>query len=555
MDNMRSMLNALSHRGPDGARMLEGNAWALGHNLLATRQAPELSYQPLSDESGSAFAFNGELFDGNGGGDGQRFFDLLQTRGIDALKEIDGFFALAWFNANTNTMLLARDALGVKPLYYAMGKDAFYFASEPQAIIAAGWNKHASSEILEHTLANRWTNGRETPIHGIYRLLPGHALEIDCQNLSTSHRYWGGISHLAPAMPTFARSREDNVTALEKILLSAVESRMDSAVPLGSFCSGGLDSSLITAMASRMGSVKAYVASISRQKEFDEYPWAAEVCSHLGVPLQRVVIDEQEWKKHFVRSACHFSYPLVHESSVALSAIGEAAKEDGIRVILSGEGADELFGGYGSRHLHARSCYEQKNYVQNVNTSTGLAANDSYENAVYKEGLAAYSSQPDFQAQLSASLFADLFCFMSHGLNRLDKNLMQHGVEVREPFLAKELVSFSLSLPLSHKVSPQLKGVLREVAAKYLPRSILDREKLGFSFDPGPLFMSGVNKEFIVSGLLVDTLGRSHKEWKIELEGLSGRSYMRYLSAEIWLRRSVAGQSADEIDREFWGLA
>jgi asparagine synthase (glutamine-hydrolysing) len=344
-------------------------------------------------------------------------------------------------------------------------------------------------------------------------------------------------------------------------------------VPVGTMCSGGLDSSIVTAFArDEHPQIHAFNASVTDQPEADEGPFAERVAEALGVQLHTVHMTAASWRADLVETVCHTEYPLTHESSVPMSQIAALARARGVKVLLSGEGADELFGGYewmATREYGdfrrrgdpagraARSVYrwlQRRGLLAEQADPRGEPADEvaSFERSVAQRAETAYAHHRGARRRLEASCLADLGTYLPHLLNRQDKNTMQRSIETRVPFLDPDMVSLALNLPLEVRVEPRRKAVLRELGARHLPAGIATREKIGFGFDAGRYLEPAARPVFLQDGRLRELWGLSREQWAGATAGLSGESALRFWTGEIWCRALLEGQPVAAIEAELW---
>jgi len=376
-----------------------------------------------------------------------------------------------------------------------------------------------------------------------------------------------------------------------------------SDVGLGTLCSGGLDSSLVTALArdARPG-VVAYNVSIPDQPGSDESKYAERVASALGVELRTFELTAPRWREDLVSVVAHNEYPLTHPNSVPMMQIARLARADGIKVLLSGEGADELFGGYGQLHLELHLDYARRN--RRLRTLAALAAgklrrdgalatarravtlSHSLVGAANPNGgetqrqltpeqfpglvpsvLAAASDvewdqrasdayghqADDTRRRLEAELLRELGSYLPHLLNRLDKCTMQCSVETREPYLDSELVGLALNLPIEVRMDPHRKAVLREVARRHLPGEIIRRPKFGFGFDVRRYLKGAARPEFLLDGALRELVEAPREQWAAALDTNDNLTQVLALwTGEIWARLVLEGKQEAEVERELW---
>ncbi len=533
-------------------------------------------------------AYNGEIFNHAAlrgelpakryltGTDTETLLHGLACWGEAAIPRCNGLFAYAAVDLERSRVLLVRDRFGVKPLYCARHAGVLWFASEIRALLAAGVPARADPRLLDHELNRGWLGGRRTSLAGISKVLPGTFLSVDMgTGDATERRWYDPVDAVDPDLASALQGapRRGLMDELEAALRNAVQRRLMADVPIGTMCSGGLDSSLITSLASdEHPSIHAYNASVSDQPEVDEGPWAELAASSAGVSLHTVRMTGDSWRAGLVEAACHNEHPLVHESSVPMAQIAALARSHGVKVLLSGEGADELFGGYPWQHEAehrdfaarskraeslARSLYRwlQRRRATTARGDHGAGEDpvgDSYELTTYARALAAYGHHGGNRRRLEAALLSDLRLYLPHLLNRQDKNTMQHSIETRVPFLDPELVAFAANLPLEARIEPQRKALLRELAARYVPAAIAARPKIGFGFDIDRCIGSALRPSFLGDGHLRELLARPVQDWTVIVDALRGQQRLIFVTAEILCRSLIDGQSGAAIERELW---
>jgi asparagine synthase (glutamine-hydrolysing) len=284
----------------------------------------------------------------------------------------------------------------------------------------------------------------------------------------------------------------------------------------------------------------------------------------------------------------HNELPLMHESSVPMAQIAALAREAGVKVLLSGEGADELFAGYDGLHtseygaflpawLHRRQRVTaqlrrldglrrrrgrgliagigrrlERPADSNVIHPPTAASSNAYEAGVAERSAAAYAHHPAPRAPLEAALLGDLGTYLPHLLNRQDKNTMQHSIETRVPFLDPEVVALALNLPLEARALPERKGVLRDLARVHLPRGVAGRAKLGFGFDVRCYLDGAARPEFLADGRLREVLEVPTAEWRAGVARLSSAHALRLWTGEVWCRLFLYGEDDGEVEAALW---
>jgi asparagine synthase (glutamine-hydrolysing) len=315
---------------------------------------------------------------------------------------------------------------------------------------------------------------------------------------------------------------------VEAVLRTSVRRRLMSDVPLGTMCSGGVDSSVLTAFAAdEQPGIHAFNVSVQDQPEADESVWASRVAERLGVELHTVSMTAASWRRSLVDVVRHVEYPLTHESSVPMAQLAALARQAGVKVLLSGEGADELFGGYPWRHSAdytdfrargrhwesaARALYrglQRRGLARRpADFERGpLEAINAEERSIVKNAEQAYGRHKGPRRRLEAGLLADLELYLPHLLVRQDKATMKESIETREPFLDPDVVSLAVNLPLESRVEPRRKELLRGLADRHVLPGVGDRSKIGFGFDVARYIESVARPEFLLAGHLREVLG------------------------------------------------
>jgi len=494
-DALERMGAALAHRGPDDQGVAVEGSVGLVNRRLAIVDPTPAGHQPMRHPDGRWWlTYNGEVFNHlelrrelepakwRGHTDTESVLEAFARWGPAALPRFNGLFGLAALDTERRTLRLARDRWGVKPLYWARHAGRLWFASEMRALFAAGVPRRARPDVVAHAVVHGWASGRATPIAGVERIPPGSSLAIDLESLEVDEDRWFEPADLVDPDRLAALAREPRAVLADLVegeLRGAVARRLMADVPVGTFLSGGIDSSLVTAYVhDEQPGVVAFNASVTDQPADDEHPFATRVADHLGVELQTVAMSAATWRADFVAAVQHNEYPLMHESSVPMFQIASLARSGGVKVLLSGEGADELFGGYG--FLHAGLYLDYLRSHRRVRSLAALAlaklrrdglAGLVRRNAAMSEpppvvapeasadsvafdreaaGRAgeAYAMHDHVRGALEAELLRELSTYLPHLLNRQDKNTMQASIETRVPFLDPHLAALAVCLPL-----------------------------------------------------------------------------------------------------------
>jgi asparagine synthase (glutamine-hydrolysing) len=594
------MAAAMSHRGPDdeGVRIV-GNVGLVNTRLAIVDPSPA-GHQPIADPSGRwLLTYNGEIFNHaeirqrlrrggwRGDSDTETLVTALAAWQEVALERCNGFFAFAALDLADRRLLLARDRFGVKPLYVGRRQGSIWFASEIGALIAAGVPPRVRRDVLAHAATVGRPAGRQTPIEAIERVPPGGLLSVDTETLLVEERRWYEPADAVRddiAEDLAGRDREALADRLESTLREAVRRRLLGDVPIGTACSGGLDSALVTALArDEDRSIVAFNASLVDEGAADEGRWAQIAANALDVELETVRVTASEWRRALVGAVAHHEYPLsAAGSSVPLSLLARRARRRGVKVLLTGEAADELFGGY--THVHGaefrrflplraalRRIVEEARRPRGITPirrfgvarirggRPGAAAVIDpppelvrWQEATRRRAEAAYQHHPGARGGLEAALLSWLssrgFSFL---LNRMDKDLMAHSVETRFPFLDPQVVGLAVNLPLEHRIAPAPKGLLRDVARGWLPAPIVRRPKQhGMVFKAGRRIEEAARPGFLEAGCLRDLLQLPADRWRRLAD--RGRDGATVWTAEIWCRLFIEGQDVAAVERELW---
>jgi asparagine synthase (glutamine-hydrolysing) len=587
---LERMVAALSHRGPDETGVQVVGSVGLGHSRLSIVDPSPAGRQPMIGPAGRWWiTYNGEVFNHldlrrglpphsyRGGSDTETLVHGLETWGLAAVPRCNGLFAFAALDLGESRLVLVRDRFGVKPLYYARNAGGLWFASEFAALFAAGVPRRPRRDILAHSLATSWANGSHTPFEGIDRLLPGAWLEVSLDTLEAHERSW--YDPVEAVDPERARAlgdacRDGAADLLEDLLRASVRRRLMADVPVGTMCSGGLDSSLLTAFAREaQPDIRAFNASVTDQPDRDEAPWAAQVAGALGVRLHTVRMSAATWRAELVEAVRHVEYPLAHMMCVPMAQVARLARQSGVKVLLSGEGADELLGGYSwlnpaeyadfrarGRRLEsaARFAYRRLQ-MAGVLSPPPLwpPAGPSEEVRLYERGVtsaayAAYAHHRGTRRRLEAALASYLRLYLPNILSQVDRSTMQHSIELRTPFLDPDVAALSLNLPLEYRAEPARKALLRTLARRHLPPGVADRPKIGFGWDVNPYLLPAVRPEFLLEGRLRDLLEVPREDWRRLMAGLRDESALLHWTGEIWCRLLVDGESTSSVEEALW---
>jgi asparagine synthase (glutamine-hydrolysing) len=423
----------------------------------------------------------------------------------------------------------------------------------------------------------------ETLVENLFTLLPGHLVRIRQGRLEPPHCYYTPESQVDPARyHRFSRQSLGSVTGeIESLLLTGVRERLVSDVPLGTFCSGGIDSGLITAMAARhLPDITAFHVAVSGYPQLDESEYAEQVAKFLGIRLLSYPLDAGTFRRNLPRAIYFSDFPLTHPNSVAFLLLSEYARKHGVIVLLTGEGADELFGGYTQRYRRYRQLLWAKRLFAYLPSKARKAiamaghACDGLPITRFSEygGLLAHSTAfldkfsrdsllldcaaayrfvaKDTERLVLAAMLADVTNFLTPLVRRLDRMSMAASVECRAPFLDHRLVHAVVNMPLSYRLRWSTdKWVLKEIASSYLPRNIVHRRKGGFPLPLRDYLAPLAREELFRGGFCLEFLGMQRKglieavsNWRENVDG-----FFNLLALEIWGRLFFLRQPLEEL--------
>jgi asparagine synthase (glutamine-hydrolysing) len=598
-DAVTAMCATLAHRGPDDRGVWADGPAGLGNARLAIIDVAG-GHQPVGNEDGSVWAVqNGEIYNyrdlraelaarghrfATDHSDTEALVHLYEEHGPDFARHLRGMFAVAVWDARARRLVLARDRLGIKPLFYAVTDTGLVFGSEIKALLAAGLPRSLDPAALHDYLTFDFVPGPRTMFAGIRKLPAGHLLTWDAAAGVEVRRWWSFPPQ--GEVPPEARDVPTATAALRARLEDAVRATMVSDVPVGAFLSGGIDSSVVVALMRRVadGPVRTFAVGF-REKSYDETPYARIVADACGTEHHELVVEPHvEDVIHRLVEA--FDEPFGDSSAVATWYVAEAAARH-VKVMLSGDGGDELFGGYviyqadrlaglyrrlpavlGARALpalaglipasDAKMSWDLKvqRFVRHARLDPAgahgawrLIFTEDMKRQLYAQPpadphdpldhlRAAFDAYPGTDL-LNRFMVADAqVSLVDDMLTKVDRTSMAHSLEVRVPLLDHELVEWVSRLPSSLKVRRlTLKYLFREVARDLLPPEIARRPKAGFHV-PVPAWL-----KHELRPLVDEVLG----EATVRRQGVFDPAYVRTLVD--------AHQSGREnLSRNLWGL-
>jgi asparagine synthase (glutamine-hydrolysing) len=543
------MCEVIRHRGPDDEGIHVQPGVGLGMRRLSIIDLAG-GRQPIHNEASTVWVvFNGEIYNYRElrselealghefatSSDTESIVHAYEEWGEDAFRRLRGMFGIALWDQPKRTLLLARDRAGQKPLHYAERGDRLYFASEIKSLLAAGAvNPALDVAALDHYLAFLYTPRDSSIFQGVRKLPPGHFLRWR-DGRSEVVRYW----QIAADEP-FSGSEEEAVEGLRRVLRDAVSSHMMSDVPLGAFLSGGVDSSGVVGLMAQASARPVKTFSIGfDDPAFDELEHARTVARHFGTDHHEFVV-KPDGLSILGDLISHFDEPFADSSAIPTWYVSEIARRH-VTVVLSGDGGDELFGGYDRYLPHPRVAAFDRAPLPGLRAAAALAwpllphgaRGKNFLRHVAKDAAGRYlDSITFFQPDERAALYADgaraalassaearlwphfeRFRALSHDsgmmrfdfetylpedvLTKVDRMSMAHSIESRVPLLDNTVIDYAATLPARFKIrAGRRKHVLKEALRPLLPAGILDRKKQGFGIPLGTWFRGGLTDLF-----------------------------------------------------------
>ena len=610
---LAAMRDVLHHRGPDDGGLFAGRNIGLGHRRLSIVDVAHGAQPMFNSDRSCAIVYNGEVYNHadyrepleklgyqfQNRSDTETILHLYEAYGRDCVDHLRGMFAFAIWDKSKQEMFIARDRLGVKPLYYVHdGDGSLFFASEIKALLETGAVKpEVNFNALPDQFANHGTSGDETLFTGVKRLMPGHTLvwkdgQIDIRE------FWD--LSFEPKKDSF--SDAEYIDEWRELFRKSVELRLMADVPLGMFLSGGIDSSAIAAMMAPMVSepIKTFSVGFS-EREANELEYARLVAKKFGTDHHEIIVTPKQFFDELPNLVWHEDEPLGFIASVPLYFVSKLAAEH-VKVVLTGEGSDETLAGYG-RYQKALTLLSYGEKYEAVTPSflrdavrggvatlpgawkgklgrTFLSRESDIENLFFdnfgvfpksmQSGLFSkttkskiadlnpYTRQNEWLEKCDAIdvldklLYADIKTYLHELLMKQDQMSMAASIESRVPFLDHKLVEFTARMPRSMKLrGGTTKWILREAMKGILPEEILNRPKMGFPVPVGNWFrheFKHVVDEYVLGkramerGIFDAAFVRSLVDKHNKGENHDERIWA-LVNFEMWQRRFFEGES------------
>lgn len=526
------MVDVLIHRGPDHRECWWEEPCALGHTRLSIQDLSPAGRQPMANEDETLWlVFNGEIYNWRdlrtnlvarghvfrSWSDSEVILHLYEEWGMECLQRLDGMFAFALWDTRQQRLFLARDRLGVKPLYWQQDREAFRFASESKAILAdPRVPRQANLEAVAHYLTFGYVPSPLSAFQGLHQLSPGSAMTVQ---RGERHEWpWYDLTNRHPATD----NHMERLTAIRSHLGAATRARLQADVPVGVLLSGGIDSSAITAYASKRGSVKTFCMGFA-DPTLDERPAARVVAQHCRTDHHEFEAQPDP-ERLLALLATHYDEPFADSSALATLLLAEQVSQH-VKVVLTGDGGDEAFGGY-RRYIYqqqaARWAFRSAEpglYTTPFCLFHGEAftriTTPEFRQAAPRDGLPmlrqrfAQSSAP---TPVDRAMDVDLHLYLPDDLCvKMDRATMAFGLEARSPFLDHHLVEYAATIPAKEKVAwGQTKRVLKRALEGVLPPATLQKRKMGFGV-PLAAWLRGPWRE-----VLTETMGSARSRGWID---------------------------------------
>jgi len=541
------MAKNLHHRGPDGdGFQIIGGQVGFGHTRLSIIDLAG-SPQPMSSANGPVhLTYNGEIFnyqprrdellkDGvqlRTQGDTEVLLETLRRDSLRGLEKLNGQFAFAFYDEDSGELLLARDRIGILPLYYAERDGFVAFASEIKALLPALEGAQLDDDAVEDYLTYRSVPPPNTLFKGIKKLAAGTAIRIGRDGKLRHETWW----KLPDQLPERMLDGDEAMRAVDEALEKAVQLRLVADVPVGAYLSGGLDSSLTVALMKKLrdgGEVETFAAGFNDPR-YDELPYAKQVSDAVGTNHHEIHTTPGDFQELWSRLSWHRDGPISEPADVAIFRIAEYARRN-VKVLLSGEGSDELFGGYpkyaydpkvgklaamptflmragermlpGSKFRARQAARALTGRSTAERLQTWFAPFTWYERKQLRQGYGEERTLGQYERchgdHLRKMLYVDCHTWLADNLlERGDRMSMAASIENRPPFLDHELVELAFRVDSSMKVRGKSgKWIVKEIARRHLPDNIIDRKKVGFRVPLDEWFRGGL-KDFVHDLLL-----------------------------------------------------
>ena len=568
------MMDKLARRGPDNEGcVIDGNT-GLGHRRLAIIDLSDKASQPMIDKQlGLSLVFNGTIYNypelretlitkGHqfvSSGDTEVILKAYAEWGVDCLQRLHGMFAFAISDRNNGKLVLARDRVGIKPLYFTHNDSRLLFASSTQALLAA--DTSIDTSIDAYALHNLFSLHAVVPaprtiLKGIRKLRPAHYMIFNNDGSVEENRYWT----LTAKRPHKAMAESEWINAIHDSLRRSVERRLKIAdVPVGVLLSGGIDSSLLVALLSEAGvtGLKTFSVGFEDQPEEkgNEFEYSDAVASKFATEHHRFLVPNDQVLPRLPEAFSHMAEPMFAQDAVAFYLLSEVVSKH-VKVVQSGQGADEVFGGYfwypQMQHSITPGIRRFSEHYFDRDHDEFLETVDSHYHGddVTSDLVEALLDGVDADEYLDRVLAVDVTTLIvDDPVKRVDNMTMAWGLEARVPFLDQQLIELAASMPPELKLASGGKHVLKQISRGLLPDSVIDRKK-GYFPMPSLKYVRGDFLEFMKQVLLCDAaksrglynpayIEKLMAEPEAYLTRLQGSKLWHLAALELWLQQNI----------------
>ena len=540
------MLKSIRHRGPDDSGKFEDNHFSLGHARLSILDLSSYGHQPMIFED-LVMVYNGEVYnfkdirrelEKNGysfqsNSDSEVVLKAYHYWGIKAIDKFIGMFAIAIFDRKKHRVILIRDRVGVKPLYYFFDGKEFVFASELKPIMEYKKDLKINKDALYEFFQFGYISSNLSIFENCYKVPAGHYIVFDIKKLALDiKQYWSILPYFQK--PKFTKSEDELVDELEELLIDSFKLRMVADVPIGVFLSGGIDSSIVAAILQKHhGNIHTFTIGFKEVK-YNEANYAKEVAKYIGSNHTERFLDAKEAKKILDNFVDIYDEPFGDSSGIPTTLVSRVAKDAGIKVVLSADGGDEIFCGY-ERYWYsynigkvifklpksarkslaylmeaigvqnASKLFKIKNFEHKYNQLSEMLKDNSwqniYENLIHNSknneikellGVVKTIDEKSFnigekEHPMQGMMLWDYHRYLPDDiLVKVDRATMYSSIEGREPLLDHRIAEFMAQVPFEFKYrNGTSKYLLRKVLERYIPKELIDRPKMGFGI---PMF-------------------------------------------------------------------
>jgi asparagine synthase (glutamine-hydrolysing) len=595
------MLTPIAHRGPDGKGIWQHGRVALGHRRLSIIDLTEASGQPMLTRDGmGVLVYNGEVYNYRElrneleregitfrtSGDSEVVLESVYHWGVErSVQRFNGMFAFAFWDRRVGVLWLARDRMGIKPLLTADTGSEFLFASEAKALLAhPNTRRIADRYAIANWLLRGGGGSRRMLFVGLDSVEPGSIWKIT-EHGTEKRSFFHALNAIDVDRLVEASSKKPRsfVGPFRDLLTKSVRLHLAADVKLACACSGGVDSSLIIAFAKKqMAEINGYVADVKGPTGEGEQ--AERAGHHIGVRVDRVHVDRARFLELWPYAIWHSDTPSTHPSDMALLALAQRCRAEGVKVLLTGEGSDELFGGYywfkrtyrdwskskswrswtrffvddsprGDSHLRAPfpgiSAHKDRNLRERM-----IVALDADDECLPQRLFTLLAPvKPDGDRAFLAHCLSSLYHYLSWLLHRHDRMGMAASIEMRVPFIENEILDFAFHLPRSAKLQNGIgKWIVKQVASEVLPPDIVYATKKGF---PTPKNFLHGTENLLFGGVLAELM-----QWPanvvteiVSLLGGNSQLCFHVVGLELWARIFFRGESPGALSNQLLSLA